>query len=494
MATQPFPLSILADVTVSVTPAGVAVPAFNQWLVVGNSGRLPSYGANSRCVLIPGADWQTAMVGLGYQTTDPEYIGMEQYFAQDASPVTPPEYAWVGCQDPSAIQTIQVDSGFGGTGWAANDQFLIAQGGASYGYGQVLTETGGVAQTVAIVNGKQGTAYTVANGLTCTAVLPSVGVGLKVNVTAIGETPLQAVTSCRVKQPNWYLVTCLTATDSDNIAITEYAQSVQPAMQNFYQTSSVSALFGLAGNIFTVLKTGNYNRGHGLYATTQGGSAPLNAYQACALAGVAMGLNTGLANSNFSLAAKTLVGQTPVNDGPDTNTGAPLTFTQINTFAGTPGIGFGNNGNSYNDYAASYSFYYQGVNANGLSFTTILGLDMLAADCQISILNVLQSLPSIPQTDPGQALVLNAVRGACARSANRGFIAAGTWNGKTIPTPPGTGLTPGTALTTGYWVASPSFSTQSPSDRALFKSMPVYVAVVLAGTQQSFLIAVNVQQ
>jgi hypothetical protein len=185
---------------------------------------------------------------------------------------------------------------------------------------------------------------------------------------------------------------------------------------------------------------------------------------------------------------------TPVNDGPDTNTGAPLTFTQINTFAGTPWLGFGNNGNSYNDYAASYSFYYQGVNANGLSFTTILGLDMLAADCQISILNVLQSLPSIPQTDTGQALILNAVRGACARSANRGFIAAGTWNGKTIPTPPGIGLTPGTALTTGYWVASPSFSTQSAPDRALFKSMPVYVAVILAGTQQSFLIAVNVQQ
>ena len=90
MATQPLPLSILADVTVLVTPAGVAVPEFNQWLVVGNSGRLPSYGANSRCVLIPGADWQTEMVGLGYQTTDPEYIGMEQYFAQDASPVTPP--------------------------------------------------------------------------------------------------------------------------------------------------------------------------------------------------------------------------------------------------------------------------------------------------------------------------------------------------------------------------------------------------------------------
>ena len=260
MATQPLPLSILADVEVSVTPAGVAVPAFNQWLVIGNSGRLPSYGANSRCVLVPGADWESVMVGLGYLTTDPEYIGMGEYFAQDAAPVTPPQYGWVGCQDPTAIQTIQVDSGFGGTGWAANDQFLISQSNASYGYGIVLTATGGVAQTVAVAPWQQGTKYSVANGLTCTAVLPSTGVGLKVNITAVGETPLQAVTACRVKQPAWYLVTCLTATDSDNIAITEYAQSVQPAMQNVYQTSSLSALNGSTGNIFTVLKTGNYNR------------------------------------------------------------------------------------------------------------------------------------------------------------------------------------------------------------------------------------------
>ena len=37
MATQPLPLSILCDVSVSVTPAGVAVPAFNQALVIAFS-------------------------------------------------------------------------------------------------------------------------------------------------------------------------------------------------------------------------------------------------------------------------------------------------------------------------------------------------------------------------------------------------------------------------------------------------------------------------
>jgi hypothetical protein len=487
MATQPLPLSILCDVTVSVTPAGVAVPAFNQGLVVGDSGRLPSYGANSRIALIPGASWATSMTSLGYQTTDPEYIAMGLYFDQSAPPVTPPQYGWVGCQDPTAIQTIQVDSGFGGTGWAVGDSFLIAQGSASYGFGTVVTESGGVVETVAILPGQQGTGYSVANGLLTTAQSPSTGINLKVNITAIGETPLQAITACRVANPNWYTVMSTTADDSDDVAIVAYAQTAVPAMQYLYGTTSLSSLQGTTGNVFSLIKAENYGRGNGIYTSTSNvpqPPAPNNVYAAAAVMGVGMGLNTGAPNSAFTLAAKTLVGiQTTV-----------LTQAQINVFAGTPGLGFGNNGNSYNNYANSYDFYYQGVNGNGLNFATVLGLDMLAADAQISVLNVLQSLPSIPQTDAGQSLILNAVRGACSRAVTRGFVAGGVWNGPTLLPGTSQALVPGTALPTGYWVSSASFVTQQSGDRALFKSMPVYVAVVLAGTQQSFTIGINVQE
>ena len=491
MATLPLPLSILCDVTVSVTPAGVSVPQFNQGLIVGNSGRIPSQGTNSRVLLFPNLQ---ALTQQGFQPTDPEYLAASSYFSQNAPPVTPPEFVWVGCQDPTAISAIAIDSSFAGTNWNAGDTFLITQGGASFGYGKVVTESGGVVLSVAAIPGQQGTLYSVATALTVTAVLPSVGTGLKVNITAVGETPLQAVTACRLASSAWYTVNCVTATDADNLAIVEYAQTAQPAMQNIYQTSSLTALTGAVGNIFSLIKAGNYSRGHGMYTTTQNGLAPGNLYQAAAVMGVGMGLNSGAPNSNFSLAAKTLVGCTPCNDGPDSNTGSPLTFNQINVFAGTPGLGFGNNGNSYNDYSSSYSFYYQGVNGNGLNFIIVLGLDMLAADAQISILNILQQLPSIPQDDYGQALILNAARSACARAAARGFIAGGVWNGRALPLYPTGGLTPGTALPTGYWAGSSSFSTQSSGDRALFKGMPVYIAVILAGTQQSFTIAINVQQ
>ncbi len=481
MATQPLPLSVLCDVSVSVSASGVAIPAFNQGLVVGNSNRIPSQGANSRCVIFPSL---AAMTEYGFQPTDPEYISAGLYFGQNAAPVTPPQYLWVGCQDPTAIAAITIDSSSAGTGWAVGDIFLITQAGASFGYGQVTAEAGGVPTAVAFIPGKQGTAYSVASALATVAQSPSTGTGLEVNITAIGETPLQAITACRLAQPNWYTCMSTTAVDADHLAIAAFAQTATPAMQYFYGTQSLSALTGAAGNIFSLIKAQNYGRAQGAYSTVQGGAAPNNQYIAAAIMGVAMGLNTGAPNSNFSLAAKSLVGITV----------EPLTLEQINVFAGTPGLGFGNNGNSYNNYANSYSFYYQGVNGNGSSFMTVLGLDMIAADAQISILNVLKSLAAIPQDDAGQALVLNAARGSGSRSANRGFIAPGTWNGSAIPLLPSGGLAQGTSLSSGYWAGSSSFSTQSPSDRALFKGMPVYMAVILAGTQQSFIIGISVQQ
>ena len=485
MAIQPLPLSILCDVSVSVTPAGVSIPAFNQALIGGNSGRLSSQGPNGRVQLIPGASWQTSMVALGFQPTDPEYIAMGIYFGQNAAPVTPPQYGWIGCQDPSAVGAITVDSASAGTLWADGDIFLITQGGASLGYGKVTGVSGGVVTSVQAISGQQGTGYAVAAGLSTVAQAPSTGIGLEVNVTAVGETPLQAITACRLAQPGWYMVANWTsADDADALAITEYAQTAVPPMQYLYGTTSLSALQGTTGNIFSLISAANYNRGHGAYTSTSGGTNPNNVYISAAVGGVGMGLNTGAPNSAFTLAAKTLVGIVPTN----------LTQAQINVPAGTPGLNLGNHGNTYNNYANDYSFYYQGINGNGMLFSTILGLDMLAADCQISVLNVLQSLPSIPQDDGGQSLILNACRAACSRSANRGFIAGGVWTGRAIPLLPVGGLTNGEALSNGFWVGSSSFSTQPSGNRALFQGMPVYVAVILAGSQQSFIIGINVQQ
>ena len=477
MAGQPLPLSLLCAVNVSVSSAGAAVPTFNQHLVVGTSPRIPSQGAAGRCLIFASV---AAMISYGFQPTDPEVIAAGLYFDQSPAPT----YLWVGVQDLTAIAALSLDAGHGGTGWAVGDTFLVTQGGASAGYGVVTAATAGVVTACTFIPGQQGTAYTVANGLNTVAQGASTGAGLEVNITAIGETALQAVTACRLVSTAWYTCSVCGAADADHVAIASFAQSATPQMQYLYGTQSPSAMLGTAGNVFSLIKAAAYSRAHGAYSTIQGGAAPNNAYIAAAIAGVAMGLNTGLANSAFTLDAKTLVGITVENSPTGT-----LTLAQMNTFAGLPGQGTGNNGNAYMNFGGVYTNYVQGVNGSGAWFDQILGLDMLAADCQISVLNVLKQLASIPQDDGGQAFILNAVLGACKRSAARGFLAGGTWDGPTI-----LNLTAGDPVPLGYKVQSQSFATQSQANRALRQGMPVYIAVILAGSQQSFVIGLNVQQ
>ena len=67
-----------------------------------------------------------------------------------------------------------------------------------------------------------------------------------------------------------------------------------------------------------------------------------------------------------------------------------------------------------------------------------------------------------------------------------GYTAAGIWRGVTI-----LNLSPGDAIPTpGYLAQSPKYSTQSSSDRASRKAMPIYLAIIEAGAAQSVLIGV----
>ncbi len=149
----------------------------------------------------------------------------------------------------------------------------------------------------------------------------------------------------------------------------------------------------------------------------------------------------------------------------------------------------GNNGNLYLSYANSYTWLEQGVVADGQFFDEILNLDMLGSDIQYSCVNLLVDNPAIMQTNPGQGQILNVVNGACGRSAARGFISGGIWEGVKI-----LDLSPGDAIPNGYRSQSPAYATQSKANRAARQSMPVYVAIIESGAVHSILIGVYVQQ
>jgi hypothetical protein len=185
-----------------------------------------------------------------------------------------------------------------------------------------------------------------------------------------------------------------------------------------------------------------------------------------------MSLNTGLANSFFTMKFKVLTGITP----------EPWTEAQ-------KAVVEGQNGNIYVNYGNAYNWLEQGVVANGQFFDEILNLDMLGSDYQYSIIDALVSSPSIGQDEPGQTQLLSIVDQCNARAANRGFIAAGIWTGATI-----LNLAAGDSLPNGYLSQSAPYTQQSSADRNARKSMPIYVAIIEAGAIHSVAIGVYVQR
>lgn len=465
-----LPLSPIVNVTVNVSPQAPPTPTFNQGLIVGTSNVIGSVtGINPR---IREYNTLLQMAADGFQLTSPEYVAASLYFGQTPAP----QFLWIGRQDLTALSTtagIAVVSADEGTGYVVGDTFLVVQTGGSLGVGRVTSiGTSGAVTGVAVIEGQQGTGYTISLTSATTTALTGIGTGLEVTIDNVGETALQAIEACRVASPSWYVFCSLAASDADDLIIAQWAQSQTPQCVYFYTTSSVTALNGTTGNVFSLIKAAALSRAFGLYSTTQQGLSPNNIYSMAAAMGVAMGRNTGLAGSYFTIALKQLTGITP----------EPLSPTQVGTITG-------NNGNVYLSYANSYQILQNGVMGSGQYFDQILNLDMVSSDYQFSIMNVLVGAGAIPQTDAGQSTLINVVNQANARAVARGFIAAGTWEGVTI-----LNLTAGTALPDGYLTQSAPFSTQSTSDRDARKSMPIYVALIQAGAIQSVIIGVYVQQ
>jgi hypothetical protein len=476
-----LPLNIVVNVVVQVTPQGAATPTFNQGLIVGSSAVIPSQGSGAgvRAVQYPSL---TAMLNAGFIITDPEYLAAELYFGQ----LVPPTTVWIGRQDLTAIQT--ATEAAGGSGYAVGDIFSINHAGATGAQGQVTTVSSGSVTSWMLI--QQGTGYVVSSANATTAITGG-GSGLTVNITALGETPLQAVIACRIAAPSWWGVMVCGASDSDTVAIAGYTQAAQPASMYFFTTSSTSVynpatgIAGAPGNVFTALQLLEYNRAIGIYSTTQSGAQPNNAYAAAAVMGLAMGLNTGLANSYFTMNFKTLVGVVPELA---LNANAAELIASLGSYTGAGNGGLNGNIVGYFNNGA-YTYFTAGNLPNGQYLDQVLNLDQLAADIQISVFNVLVSQPSVPQTNAGQTLLLNAVNGACERAQNRGFLSPGVWTGPTV-----LNVGPGTPLPLGYRSQSQSYVLQSASDAAARRAMPIYCTVIESGAVHSVTIGVYVQQ
>jgi hypothetical protein len=279
------------------------------------------------------------------------------------------------------------------------------------------------------------------------------------------ETMLEAVQACRLANSQWYPVFVCDATKTDHLAIAAYIETATPASTYFGTTADADVPTATEDNVLLTLKGLLYTRTFMQYSTT-------SLYAICGAMGYAMGQNTGLNGSAYTLKFKNEVGVAV----------EPLTGTQVLNIEGA-------NGNLYLNYGYYYNIFEQGVSSSGRFFDEVLNLDMLANNIQLNIMDVLYQNSKVPQTDEGVLQLIHACNQACDLAVDIGFLAPGLWTGVTV-----LNLKKGDTLPNGYLVQAPAISTQSDADRQARKSPPLYIAIKEAGAIHSVLIGVYVNR
>jgi hypothetical protein len=334
----------------------------------------------------------------------------------------------------------------------------------------VAALTGAIASGDTLTIGTGGTTQTVTTTAAASAGATTIDVvSFTANAAyAIGvavsnaETILEAVTACRSNNVNWYAGYAVGAADADVEAVSAFIQSATPASVYFYDTQDAAVLAGTTPNVMSTLQGLKASRTFGQYSTTP--------HAAVAAMGYAMGANTGLANSAFTMAYKPEVSVTP----------EVLTPAQYSAITGW-------NGNVYTAFGNNINLLAMGTMADGTPFDQILNLDILTADIQTAIVNALTQLPKIPQTDSGVGILVNAVTGVCKQAAANGILAPGVWNAAPVLT-----VQTGATLSQGFIVVAGTIASQTATQIAARQAPPIYACVNLAGAIQQVALGIIV--
>lgn len=299
-------------------------------------------------------------------------------------------------------------------------------------------------------------------------------IGRQDTSTSPAETCLEAIVACRDANFDWYIGVCLNAVKADHEDIALWTESASPSTVYFYTTSDSDVLAATASppGIFEYLKSLDYSRTLGQYSTTQSDVYPNNIYAVIAIAGYVCGQNSGLADSAFTLKFKQETGISV----------EPLTATQR-------GYIENQNGNVYLSYGNYYSWFEQGKMANGDFFDERINLDMLVNNIQLTIADLLNSTPKIPQTEEGVTQIIRCINEACDEAVNIGFLAPGEWTGTNI-----LNLSTGDILPKGYLVQAEAINDQSTADRQNRIAPNIYVAIKEAGAVHQLVLGIYVNR
>ncbi len=197
---------------------------------------------------------------------------------------------------------------------------------------------------------------------------------LWVGVQGAQETALEAVTACREASPLWYACMLVSSglVDADHLAVAGYVETVNPATIYVVTASAAGIPAGTANNLAEELQGAARKRTLIMYSTDQDDEHPDNIYATASLMGYAMGANTGLAKSAYTLKFKSLPGIYV----------EPLTQAEATELASQ-------NCNFYANFGNYYDWFTEGKMANGWFFDKLMNIDMLVSDIQLNVADLL---------------------------------------------------------------------------------------------------------
>ena len=286
---------------------------------------------------------------------------------------------------------------------------------------------------------------------------------LLVSVYPSGEDPSTALDAVLERTSSFYGIYLCNHTTAAVKAFADHVQELNGRFVFFYTvTGSVSDALQASG-LFAQLQAAGNSRSLGLYASA--------ANDAAAVMGLAMGLSLARRDAAFALCYK------PLN-GIETT---PLTESQVTSLKAL-------NANVYISRGYTRTLLENGAVASGRRYDEIMYLDRITADLQEAAVALLaDNAGKLAQTDETSALFINRFSAILATYTAMGVLATAAWRGPEVGS-----ISNGDILENGFLLWAESYDTQSDSDRAAHKAMPIHAGLCFAGSVESLVIDIHV--
>lgn len=492
---QSLPISRLINVGVQLTPQGAQAQNLSTLLILGTSTIIDSVERYRDYDDLAG-------VAADFGTSAAEYLAASLWFGQSPQPTTLKIGRWINAasagglrlaprsaaQQTLSLWTAVVNGAFtyARNGGAATTVSGLNFSGATNLNGVASIITAALAGAVCVWNAtyQRFEITSVALGTTSAiSFLTAPGAGTDISsmlgglaassgaYTFPGLAAESAVAAVTLFDDNygqaWYAATLIGASDSDHLLVAAYLEASNAKHIYGITTQAAGVLVpATTSDIASQLKALDYNKTMVQYSSA-------NPY--AVISALARILTTDYSGSNtvITLMYKQQPGIVA----------EALNATQANSLRDK-------NCNAFVAYNNDTAILQTGVMTSGEFADVITSTDWLATAIQTGLYNLLYtSRTKVPQTDQGTAMMITVTESICSQAVTNGMLAPGVWNSGGFGV-----LEQGDYLSKGFYVYAQPLAAQNPAARAARHSVPLQVAVKLAGAIHDISVSVSVNQ